>query len=184
MSPSEDEIFASLWEKEQQRPKTEDLLQYSSLREKMNAFGGYQNFESGTQFLYFIKHELPEILAGKKVVFRGMTQAKYRLFNKAQRAYQANKSANVKDEKTFHSSIEQMIGNARTVNNSVLANFFKTAGLRDNDVAILSFLQHYGAPTPFMDWTTDLFIPAFILPYQVARMSNWSATRMVPLLMK
>jgi len=181
MSHSEDEIFADLWEKEQQRPKTEDLLQYSSLREKMNAFGGYQNFESGTQFLYFIKHELPEKLAGKKVVFRGMTQAKYRLFNKAQRAYQANKSANVKDEKTFHSSIEQMIGNARTVNNSVLANFFKTAGLRDNDVAILSFLQHYGAPTPFMDWTTDLYTSLYFAlssctDEQLQRYQNGPAT--------
>lgn len=157
MSLSEDRFFADLWEKEKHRPKTEDLLEYSSLMEKMNAFGGYQNFESSTQFLYFVKHELPEILDGKKAVFRGMTQAKYRLFNKAQRAYQANKSANVKDEKTFHRSIEKMIDNARTVNNSVLSNFFKTAGLKDNDVAVLSFLQHYGAPTPLMDWTTDLY---------------------------
>ncbi len=157
MSPSEVEIFVKLLEKEDQRPKTDHLLVYSSLTEKRNAFGGYQNFESGTKFFYFIQYELPQLLADKKVVFRGMTQAKYRLFNKAQRAYQANKAINVKDEKTYHQSIEQMIENARTVNNSVLSNFFKTAGLRDNDVAILSFLQHYGAPTPFMDWTTDLY---------------------------
>lgn len=152
---TEDQIFAELWEKEKQRPVTADIVEYSSLQEKKHAFGGCMNFESGEQFLYFIQHELLELLAGKKTVFRGMTQAKYRLLNKAQRAFKANQ--NSKDEKSYHLAIEQMIENARTVNNSVLPKFFKSNGLSDNDVSILSFLQHYAAPTPLMDWTTDLY---------------------------
>jgi len=150
-----------LWEDELRRPKTEDLIVYNSLAEKDNAFGSNVEFESTSKFLGFIKYTLPKIMSDKKVIYRGVSQAKYRLFNTAQRAFMQSKGHTGKDEKLYHQSIQSMIENARNVSNGALANFLKSTGLNDSDVSILAFLQHYGAPTPLMDWTTDIYVSLY-----------------------
>lgn len=87
-----------LWGGELRRPKTEKLVVYSSLSEKENVFGATIEFESTSKFLGFIKYTLPEITSGKKVIYRGLSQAKYRLFNTAQRAFMQSEFVTGKNE--------------------------------------------------------------------------------------
>lgn len=100
------------------------------------------------------------MIESKTVVYRGVSKAKYRLFNSAQRQFKIGTNE-ICNEKKYHQTIQEMIDNARKVNNCALSNFFKFSGLKDGDVSILSFLQHYGAPTPLMDWTTDLSVALY-----------------------
>ncbi|WP_288447092.1 FRG domain-containing protein [uncultured Chryseobacterium sp.] len=52
---------------------------------------------------------------------------------------------------------KELVNNARTQNNNLLTKFLKINGIfSQNDIAILSFLQQYGSPTPLLDWTNSL----------------------------
>jgi hypothetical protein len=155
------EDLIKLWSAEDDRDDTSNLQFYKSFKEKKNVFGTHVRFESSSQFMYFINYELPDLLGSQIAVYRGLSSAKYRLFNNAQRSYKNNKKNNPKDELYYHEGIAQLIANARSVNNGVLSAFFKATGLKDSHLSVLSFLQHYGAPTPFMDWTTDHNVALF-----------------------
>lgn len=156
-----DADMIKLLESEDNRNDTSELEYYTSFSQKKDIFGTYLQFESSTMFMYFIKHELPNLLGANSAVYRGLSAANYRLFNKAQRVYKAKNSNNFKDEESYHTGIAELITNAGSVNNGVLPGFLQATGLRNTHIPILSFLQHYGAPTPFMDWTTDISVALF-----------------------
>ncbi|WP_316828603.1 FRG domain-containing protein [Pedobacter miscanthi] len=156
MIENNNELLKELLTKEWNRPRTDHLDIYSSFEEKKSVFDKHYIVRSSTEFLNFIKHELPEQLKDKKVAFRGVNQAKFRMFSSAQRAFRTNTSVLPTDGEIYHSTIVQMIRNARTANRGVLSNFLKSTGMQDSDVSVLSFLQHHRAPTPFTDWTTDI----------------------------
>ena len=158
---TEDIDILNLFTSEDNRQDTSELQFYNTFEEKKSVFGIYQRFDSSTLFMNFVNNELPALLGGKKAVYRGLGQARYRLFNKAQRSYANNEANGPKDNGNYHRAIAELITNAISVNNRVLAEFFKATGLRNSHIAVLSFLQHYGAPTPFMDWTSDIFVALF-----------------------
>lgn len=152
-----DELFKQFWEKETSRIKTHDWDIYKSLSDKDGVFEMSSTIKSTSELLSFVNFYLPEITEGQKLIYRGMNEAKYRLFSSSQRAFRANHARLNTDQKAYDAGIIQMIENARKVHNGVLPNFFKATGLKDSDVSVLSFLQHFGAPTPFTDWTTDIY---------------------------
>jgi len=85
------------------------------------------------------------------LVFRGMSNAKYKLYNSAQRQW-----LNIEMQHlglTYLDFIKREIKNANRWQNNLLEKFFKAFGQPAFDISILSFLQHYGAPTPLLDWT-------------------------------
>lgn len=156
-----DEELLKLLQAEDDRVDTSELQSYEAFEEKKSVFGTYVRFESSTQFMYFINHKLPELLGVQTAVYRGLSSAKYRLFNNSQRSYKSNRQNDPRNESTYHSGITELIANARLVNNGVLPAFFKATGLKDSHLSVLSFLQHYKSPTPFMDWTTDANVALF-----------------------
>jgi len=47
-----------------------------------------------------------------------------------------------------------MVANARTMHGGLLVNYLERIGMDPlSDIAVLSFLQHHGGPTPLQDWT-------------------------------
>ncbi|MCU7548139.1 FRG domain-containing protein [Chitinophagaceae bacterium LB-8] len=123
-----------------------------------NIKGKSINFEqteiySREQFDDFIK-EFKNEKQKDNLLFRGCSDAKYKLFNSAQRKW-ANKEL-----KNFNCSyndfIKSQINNAKKWQNGLLEKFFTAFGQPAYDLSILSFLQHYGAPTPLLDWTYSL----------------------------
>ncbi|WP_157206818.1 FRG domain-containing protein [Mariniflexile maritimum] len=122
---------------------------YNSIEQKSNYFE-HINVDS--------KEHLNELLAAYKkeqskygLVFRGMTEAKYKLYNSAQRHW-----LNLELQKLGHSFIDFIsleINNAKNWQNRLLEKFFNAFGQPAFDISVLSFLQHYGAPTPLLDWT-------------------------------
>jgi len=92
-------------------------------------------------------------------IFRGVSEAKYKLYNSFQRAWIINeifkiKSFNITEFKIYHQYINKMIDNLRKFDNNLLENYYKLLGSEFvTDIGLLSFLQHYGSPTPLIDWT-------------------------------
>jgi len=87
----------------------------------------------------------------KNYIFRGVTDAKYKLYNSAQRSWKMYELANL--GKTFQDFIQTEVDKAKSFQNNLLVKFYNAFGHVAYDLSILSFLQHYGAPTPLLDWT-------------------------------
>ena len=89
-----------------------------------------------------------------EILYRGVCEAKWRIYSSLQRYWINEKIYNKGiDYKSF---VEKTILNAKKQQGNILEKFFKKNGISpNNDIAILSFLQHYGCPTPLVDWTNS-----------------------------
>lgn len=91
-------------------------------------------------------HQKPETL------FRGVDEAKYRLYSSLQRLWIERKFYN--QEINHLDFIKKMIDNSKKEQGHILQKYFSNVKFDpENDLSILSFLQHYGCPTPLIDWT-------------------------------
>jgi len=89
----------------------------------------------------------------KDLLFRGVSEAKWRIYSALQR-YWINERLDLKTD--YESFLKALIENAKKQNGNVLLKYFTKNGISPkNDIAILSFLQHYGCPTPLVDWTSN-----------------------------
>ena len=87
----------------------------------------------------------------KTVIFRGLTEAKYKLINSAQRFWNAEELDRL--GRSYEDFIQTEIDRAKTFHNNLLEKFYDAFGHPAYDLSILSFLQHYKAPTPLLDFT-------------------------------
>lgn len=122
---------------------------YASLQEK-SSFFEHQVIDD--------KVALDSLIAtwGKKddkkgYIFRGANEASFKLFNSGQRAWLIQELDKYK--KSYKDFIVDEINYAKAFQNNLLIKFYKAFGHQAYDFSILSFLQHYGAPTPLLDFT-------------------------------
>jgi len=87
----------------------------------------------------------------KHFIFRGLTEAKYKLYNSGQRAWKGYELSHL--NRTYQTFIQEEIDKAKAFQNNLLIKFYNAFGHLAYDLSILSFLQHYGAPTPLLDFT-------------------------------
>lgn len=87
-----------------------------------------------------------------RLLYRGMREAKFRLYSSLQRHWIIN---NYEAKGITHLDFLQvMIENARIHQNQYLPKFIAAQGLNpENNITVLAALQHYGCPTPVLDWT-------------------------------
>ena len=88
-------------------------------------------------------------------LFRGLSQAKYKLYNNSQRYWIEKNLLNWTYSKLSYVEMLKI--------NNLIKTVFNLHGLfyKQWDFPILSILQHYGAPTPLMDWTYDFNVALF-----------------------
>ncbi|NUQ15891.1 MAG: FRG domain-containing protein [Flavobacteriales bacterium] len=122
---------------------------YNNLADKGNNFDRY-TIDTQAQLDDIVKHWTTSDNT-KNFIFRGVTEAKYKLYNSAQRSWKTYELANL--GKTFQDFIQTEVDKAKAFQNNLLTKFYNAFGHTAYDLSILSFLQHYGAPTPLLDWT-------------------------------
>ena len=85
------------------------------------------------------------------VVFRGVPEAKYKLYTSLQRELF---NLNLNEEGLGKKMTIKLLANAKNPS-SKWANYFKSMGIVENDWLYLALLQHYGAPSPLLDFSKN-----------------------------
>lgn len=137
------------------------LPTYKSLEEKKKHFSHYRKINT-VEELEKEKEKLEEdqtaLLAfSTELVFRGVKEAKYKLYTSAQRDWITNEWE--KPGISFVDFIDRQLYNLKK--DKVLMRYFESIDIAVNDLLLLSFLQHYGAPAPLLDFTYNMLISLF-----------------------
>jgi hypothetical protein len=123
-------------------------IEYYPTLEDKSKFFNQQKIENREQLDEFITKY--RNYSGR-YIFRGCTESKYKLYNSSQRLWITMELSKL--GYSYFNFIKIEINNAKKWQNNLLSKFFNSFGQPPYDLSILSFLQHYGAPTPLLDWT-------------------------------
>lgn len=113
----------------------------------------YANFEEKSE--HFKLHKIEDVRALKamvdnlksdKGIFRGISSASYKIFTSLQRQ--------IIEKGLTGFSTDKYLKNF--INTPILKQYFSTFKIVPSKLSIYSFLQHYGAPTPILDFTSNL----------------------------
>ena len=124
---------------------------YQTLEDKKSFFDEFATVETPDEF----ENEFSKLMNLAKrtklhVVFRGIPEAKYKLYTSLQRelfGLNLNKGGFAK------SFTLKLIENAKK--QTQWSNYFKAMGVSMNDWLYLALLQHYGAPSPLLDFSKN-----------------------------
>lgn len=132
------------------------LAEHKSLEEKKEFFSNQES-----QFVINTKSEFDALYdslvnqADKEFkLYRGISEAKYLTYTSAQRYYITKEIFKI--EPLFRFFIRSLIENTKKAYNGLLQEYFKSLNVEIDDYLILSFLQHYGAPSTFLDFSYNL----------------------------
>jgi FRG domain len=94
--------------------------------------------------------------------FRGMKEARHKLYNSAQREWLLHNISEWGNKNDYLQFIRSMIWKAKEqkIFEKVL-EYHQINYDNEADFPILSILQHYGAPTPLMDWSYNLDVALY-----------------------
>lgn len=126
-----------------------------------------EHFNPGTWKVINTAQELDDVISeftslkrsNQHALFRGICESKYKLYTSLQRECFAK---NIDFNKTpIRSIILKLIENGRDnpKSHNILPEYFAKLGIPLNDWMLLAILQHYGAPSPLLDFTKD-YMPA------------------------
>jgi len=140
------------------------LSEYKTLTEKNAVF--HQGDVRIVVNVDKIFEKLDEFSATGDFIFRGCCEAKYKMYNSAQRIYinqelyQQVRTEEIQSH--YDKFIDNLISESRSWNKFTVANLLKASKIdEDNSLAYLSYMQHFGIPTPFLDFTFDPYYALF-----------------------
>jgi len=134
------------------------LPEYKNFDEKKKVLH-HETIDSVEKFDSWIAtFESLEPVLGLKLVYRGLNEAKYKNYTSAQREWITREWAKVINI-SYVDFVDKVLTQIRK--DDLLKNYFLSLGIAPNDILYLSFMQHYGMPTPLLDFTKDLRIALF-----------------------
>ncbi|SHG79852.1 FRG domain-containing protein [Fibrobacter sp. UWCM] len=127
------------------------LVDYKSLEEKGEIFksSGYLRIDTVASFCDWF-----DAFPKEDVLFRGVKEAKYKIYTSAQRLYITHDLA--LSGRTVEDVIAETLEQAKQVDNGILKKYFSLLDVIDHDMLYLSFLQHYSGISPLIDFTTSI----------------------------
>lgn len=135
------------------------LQEYGALADKSDNFH-LISIDNRLELDEFIK-EIEDDPKSKHYIYRGVSEAKYMIYTSAQRYWVTQELE--KSGKSFDEFIQALIDNALSPknNNSLLKRYFNSFNIPVNEFLILSYLQHYKAPSPLIDFSDSIYKSLF-----------------------
>lgn len=130
---------------------------YKSFAEKSEYFNqGSIKINTDEDFNIYTK-QLMNHNSKEDFIFRGVSEAKYKLYNSAQRDWANNKTFNKHQESQYNDHIHKQINICKNWNNNTIQKLFNTYNISEkNSIAYLAYMQHYEIPTPLLDFTQNV----------------------------
>lgn len=98
--------------------------------------------------------------------FRGMGKASYKLYTSGQR-YRIENDILI-DEIDGASLYQRILHRTRRAQGGVIEQLMDASGIsRHDDIALFSYIQHHGGPSPFLDFTEDPFVAMYFAAEKV-----------------
>lgn len=91
---------------------------------------------------------------GSNALFRGQPEARFMLYSSLQRLWIEKNLEN--HYKSYRQLIDNLIKTCKEWNFGLISKYLRNAGWEENELSILSMMQHYGVPTPLLDFTYDI----------------------------
>lgn len=130
-------------------------MRYNTSDEKHTAFKHYEQIDNASEFDSFYDR-----IAGQQdLIFRGLNEAKYKLVTSLQRYFLSGRINGLHYSQSSFMSKE--LNFLKQTQEEILPNYYKAIGAPITDYLYLSFLQHYEAPTTFMDFSKDINVALF-----------------------
>ena len=136
--------------------------EYNSREDKQLAFEK-QNMEWIDTIDDF--NSVKKFLGKHKLIYRGLNEAKYKLYTSLQRQFLSNK-VNRNRYRTLFDFMNEEINQIKL--DKVLPKYYKALGAPVTDYLYMSFLQHYGAPTTLMDFSESIDTALYFATLDVA----------------
>lgn len=136
--------------------------EYNSKEDKQLTFGN-QNMEWIDTINDY--DSVKKSLEKNKLIYRGVNEAKYKLYTSLQRQFLSNK-VNRNRYRTLFDFMNEEINQIKP--DDVLPKYYKALGAPVTDYLYMSFLQHYGAPTTLMDFSEDIDTALYFATQDVA----------------
>lgn len=138
------------------------LPEYRSIEEKRPKFC-YVKIDDKTTLDSHLKNLLESC---PRCIFRGVREARYKLFTSVQREWITN---GLGRHTTINDLVGSLLKNIRQ--NTKLNDYFQSMNIVQTDFLYLSLLQHYSAPTPLLDFTHDYQVALYFATANIATAS-------------
>lgn len=134
------------------------MREYNSFDEKVSHFKNCKKVHTVRE-LKDVVEELDHEMRQKELhtVFRGVNESRYRLFNSFQRLWNTRKFGELGVEPL--QAAQSMLNQFNR--GHVVRKYLKQLGVIYNDWLMLSFLQHYGAASPLLDFSKNYKVALF-----------------------
>lgn len=134
------------------------LPEYKSFEEKAPFFAP-EDLSHGYPFVIDTPEEFDQLYdtlqkehnSSNHLLFRGVSEAKFQNFTSVQRLWLTNKW---EEGFTFDMLVERGLQSVKE--KSILKEYLSSLNVQPNDFYYLTFLQHFGAPTPMLDFSHNL----------------------------
>lgn len=129
-------------------------MDITHIKSTMNQYNDFaeKKFFFGNNVIVNTEEELEQLLTflekQQNIAFRGVKEAKFKMYSSSQLAYSASKHINYSDY------IQQLIDKVKS--NKQLQQYFDNKKILTNDFLYMALLQHYGHPSPLLDFSYSL----------------------------
>ena len=133
------------------------LKTYKELADKDGVFASHVIVNSKSELDYCLKDlETKQKHRKERFLFRGHNEAAFKLYTSSQRFWDYRDLAI-----TGINYTEAIVKMIKTLKDGPLHDYYKRLGVIQNDWLYLSFLQHYGAPSPLLDFSRRYDVALF-----------------------
>ena len=142
--------------------QTRDPLKnfYTSFEEKKESIHSLNNRIKSTEDVEKLFNWLGKAKEHGYIIFRGMSESNYKHYSHSQRQF-SSLLHNRESYELFYELIIDTVEYAKKWNNGTIKKYLLKLGIEDNFFAYLSLMQHYGIPTPLIDFTRNPYVALY-----------------------